>query len=406
MFLPLMYSPATERHRIEFMPETSTVVSVFRKGLKPLLKGPLLKAWVRRASTALTRDYSAMLLKSASGPHPTTPVGPLKLRQNSLRKLLFICDNMWERRELLPELQKICETSFIDVHARKRSAARVADERLPLAGIREELDLHRATEFDLVIVYLNSALLSPELLEYLRRSWSCPLLGMNLDDKTTFFDSDAFRSSARNYRRWARDFDCNLSNSRCMVDVYRDQGFPCVYIPTGFHFNRELHSAETTEPYQRLLAFVGSMKPEREELIGELARRGLHVELFGSGWQNAKFTDEGWRIYRTTQLNLGIGFNIPGGQFTNLKNRDFECPGAGGCYITTYDWELAELFHVGREILCYRNVEEFVELYSYYSRRPEACRKIAMAGAIRARKEHTWEQRFRQVFSELGFRFA
>ncbi len=337
-------------------------MSILRKTLKPLLKGQLLKAWVGRASTKLTRDYSAMLLKSASGLHRVAPFEPLKLRTSALHRLLFICDNMWERRELLPELQKLCETSFIDVHASKQPADRVTDERLPFTRIREQLDLHRATEFDLLIVYLNSALLSQELLEYLRRNWSCPFLGMNLDDKTTFSDSNAFQSSARNYRRWAGSFDCNLSNSRCMVDIYRDQGFPCIYLPTGFHFNRELHTPDTTEAYQRMLAFVGSMKPEREEFVEELTRRGIHVELFGSGWENAKFTDEGWQIYRTTQLNLGIGFNIPGGQFTNLKNRDFECPGAGGCYITTYDWELADLFHVGREILCYRNIEEFIEL--------------------------------------------
>src|SRR4029450_9995183 len=101
--------------------------------------------------------------------------------------------------------------------------------------------------------------------------------------------------------------------------------------------------------------------------------------LFGQGWPKGQFANDGWQIYQESQLSLGIGYNLTGSQITNLKNRDFECPGAGGCYLTTFDWELAELFHVGREILCYRNVDEFVEMYSYYIRRPETCLAIARA---------------------------
>ena len=86
-----------------------------------------------------------------------------------------------------------------------------------------------------------------------------------------------------------------------------------------------------------------------------------------------------------------------------MKNRDFECPGAGGCYLTTFDWELAELFRVGDEILCYRDLYDFSEVWSYYIKRPEKCREIALAGRQRAIKEHTWEQRFRVVLSKLGF---
>jgi len=343
-----------------------------------------------------------MLIRNqAAKQSPPAAVPPLS--KEPLRKLLFICDNMWEERELLPELRAICETVFIDVHPWKLPAARTTDERLRVSEVLDALNAHRTTPFDAVVVYLNSSLLSEELIECIRRNWKCPMLGINLDDKTTYSDCDAFPGSARNYRRWAHAFDCNLSNSRSMVDLYRDEGFPCLYLPTGFHFDPRIHCAEPATSYDRLLSFVGSCKPERRLFIEELAKRGIAVELYGGGWKGAQFTNEGWRIYRGTQLNLGIGFNVPGDQITNLKNRDFECPGAGGCYITTYDWELAGLFHAGREILCYRNVDEFVELYCYYSRRPEACREIAQAGMARARREHTWEQRFRATFTELGF---
>jgi hypothetical protein len=365
-----------------------------------ILRGPLLDRWIARKTGRLARSYQALLIDGLA--KPEGPSLPARVRRPGLRRLLFICDVMWERRELLPELRKICEVTFVDVGQWKQPDRDPAAERLKWEPLQENLLAHQHVAFDAVIVYLNSALLFAELFELLRRSWSCPLLGLNLDDKTTFADYQIFHSTATDYRRWAGKFDCNLSNSRNMVDVYRQQGFPCLYLPTGFHFDAQIHRFDPATVFAHKLSFVGSCKPERAALIEELRSRGIPVALFGIGWPDGSFVNNGWAMYRVSQLNLGMGYNVVGHQITNLKNRDFECPGSGGCYLTTYDWELAELFHVGREILCYRGIEDLVELYCYYSRRPEQCRGIARAGFERCVREHTWEMRFRAIFTELG----
>lgn len=315
---------------------------------------------------------------------------------------MFLCDNMWERRELLPELQRICRVEFLDIGSWKKPASANAGESLNIEPALQALDSFKDRPFDAIVVYLNSALLSDELLACLRR-WSCPLVGMNLDDKTTYAAYGIFGRVAENYRKFAGRFDVNLTNTRAMLDVYRADGFHALYLPTGFHCDRTRPSELPSTTFNYALSFVGSRKPERARFIEMLAERGIAVKLFGGGWEGAGFTDDGWRVYRESQLNLGLGYNLPGDQFTNLKNRDFECPGAGGCYLTTYDWELAELFEVGKEILCYRNIDDFVEIYAHYLRRPERCREIALAGQARAVREHTWEQRFRCIFTELGF---
>ena len=59
---------------------------------------------------------------------------------------------------------------------------------------------------------------------------------------------------------------------------------------------------------------------------------------------------------------------------------------------------------MGKEILCYRNVEELVEIYSFYRRRPEECLKIAQRAYRRSKAEHTWRKRFERIFKELGFK--
>jgi spore maturation protein CgeB len=114
--------------------------------------------------------------------------------------------------------------------------------------------------------------------------------------------------------------------------------------------------------------------------------------------------DDSRAVFRDTQINLGIGFASPSLTLTTVKARDFECPGAGACYLTTYNWELANLYEVGKEILCYRSVEELVEMYSYYRKRPKQCLDIARAAWRRCQNEHTWEKRFRKIFMEAGFK--
>jgi hypothetical protein len=262
----------------------------------------------------------------------------------------------------------------------------------------------RAGTFDACLVYLRATLQSEELLQSLRDWWKCPILGLNLDCKTTYGDYQVFRADPVGYKHWAVRYDCNLTNARALVDVYRADGANCLYLPTGFHFNPQIHRPPDAASVEFPISFVGSCKPERELVVEQLRRQGIDVMVFGGGWAGQSFIEDAWRVFQKTQINLGIGYNMPDVRITNLKNRDFECPGSGACYLTTYDWELADLYDLGREILCYRSVDDLVELYGYYRRRPEVCLQIARAGFERCRRDHTWEQRFRSIFTQLGFK--
>jgi spore maturation protein CgeB len=159
----------------------------------------------------------------------------------------------------------------------------------------------------------------------------------------------------------------------------------------------------TSAAFKYQFSFVGSKKPEREVVINELLRLNVPIHLFGGGWPNSHWVKPN-TIYRETQINLGIGLASPSLTLTTTKNRDFECPGVGACYLTTYNWELLNFYELGEEILCYRNVEELIEMYSWYSKRPAECLRIAQAAWRRCSAEHTWEQRFRKVFQTVGFK--
>lgn len=369
-----------------------------------LLRGPLLKIWIARKARKLDRAYCTELVRTAAPENPAVTPKTSGAAGTPLRSLLFIADCMWELNDLVPELRKIAAVSVLDLHPvlKQKPAGQTARQTVT-AAIRDFAAAHKNLAPDVVFFYARPAILSEETFELLRRSWHCPLFGMSLDDKVEFLPYGIFSAGNDNYQRWAAKFDLNLTNVLATTEWYRQRGFPCLYSPQGVHLTDDLRLPVTSD-FKYEFSFLGSRKPEREIVINELLRYRIPINLFGSGWPGSQWVDNPNAIYRGTQINLGIGLASPSLTLTTVKGRDFECPGVGACYLTTYNWELMEHYELGREILCYRSVEELIEMYAFYRERPEECLKIAQAAWRRCVAEHTWEQRFRKIFRQAGFK--
>src|SRR6185295_6587763 len=284
----------------------------------------------------------------------------------------------------------------------KKKSSETAPE-IVLRTVQQFAEKETSFAPDAIIFYARPNLLSDEVFDALRRRWSCLLLGMNLDDKLQFFPHGILADGNDDYARWARKFDLNLTSCLAATDWYRVRNCACAYVPPGFHPTPGL-AAPASADFKHEFSFVGAKRYEREVIVEQLQRAGISVKLFGRDWPGAKWIENPNEVYRGSQLNLGIGHPTPSLALANLKARDFECPGAGACYLTTYNWELAHHFEIGKEILCYRNVEELIELYAFYRHRPADCLKIAQGAWRRCAAEHTWEKRFRKVFSDAGFK--
>jgi spore maturation protein CgeB len=75
--------------------------------------------------------------------------------------------------------------------------------------------------------------------------------------------------------------------------------------------------------------------------------------------------------------------------------RLFEAAGAGACLITDY-WEGVELFlEPGRECLVARTGDEVVDILREIT--PRRAAEIGRAALKRVRRDHTYDQRARQV---------
>ena len=369
------------------------------------LRGPVLKWWTARRGRQWDAAYGVELVRMLA--RPVVPaVAPSFTTPGVLRQILLIADCMWEQQDLVPELARIADTHALDLHPALKSKPRgQTDSAAVVEAIRHFIEANGNLSPDVILFYARPALLSEEAFHHLRQRWNCPLFGMNLDDKAQFFPYGIFSSGDDNYRHWAKKFDLNLTNCLPATEWYRQEGLPCLYSPQGVHLTPEL-TLPVSANFKYDFSFLGSKKPEREVIIGRLQRAGISPNLFGSGWANGQWVANPNAIFRSTQINLGIGFATPSLALTTIKGRDFECPGVGACYLTTYNWELPLHYELGKEILCYRSVEELIEIYTYYRKHPEDCLKIAQAAWRRCSAEHTWEHRFRNIFQQAGFRLS
>lgn len=369
-----------------------------------ILRGQIGRWWIQKRARQLDDAYVKRLISEASNTtapiaaQPTKPAGYPPL----LKRLLFIGDCMWEADQLFPELRRICDLDTLDLRPSLKNSADL--KQSVLTALISHAKKNRSPEPDLILLYLRPSLLSEEIFEIIRNRWGCPLLGLNLDDRVEFFPYAILGSGNDNYARWINSFDVNLTSSLTAVDWYRARGAEVRYLPQGFRpDSRFLHPPKHSD-FTHSLSFVGSWKPERGALIERLSENGVEPSIFGAGWKNSRWAADPQSIFRSSQLNLGIGYALASARIANAKGRDIECPATGACYLTTYHWELSQVFEIGKEVLCYRNAEELIELISFYTRRPEACLTIAQAAHRRAHNEHTWEIRLRSLFKDLGYK--
>ena len=84
-----------------------------------------------------------------------------------------------------------------------------------------------------------------------------------------------------------------------------------------------------------------------------------------------------------------------------VNQRVFDVPSCSQFLLTDYAEQLEDLFVVGKEVVCYRNVDEIEDLVSYYSRHDEQRRKIASNGYKRVIKDHTYVARINDMVNSM-----
>ncbi len=88
----------------------------------------------------------------------------------------------------------------------------------------------------------------------------------------------------------------------------------------------------------------------------------------------------------------------------HVRLRDFEGPMSRTCYLTGHTDEIGTFYEVGKEIETYRTANELIEKTRFYLDHPESAERLRSAGYARAKRDHTWQKRFQELFDRIGLR--
>jgi spore maturation protein CgeB len=177
------------------------------------------------------------------------------------------------------------------------------------------------------------------------------------------------------------------------------------------------------------VSFAGQAYGDRPALVQFLLGQQINMHAFGMNWQppshrfeerkavefipaehrhDVLSDDDLIALYSRSKINLGFStcgethVDPTGKRIVQIRLRDFEIPMAGGFYMVEHQDELAEFFDLQNEIVCYHSREDLVDKIRHYLAHPEQRNKIRLAGMARARRDHTWQKRFTDAFSQMG----
>lgn len=128
-------------------------------------------------------------------------------------------------------------------------------------------------------------------------------------------------------------------------------------------------------------------------------------ETNGQTWRYGPPLDDEDLIKMYSRSKISLGFSRVADISASIRQvrlRDIEAPMSGAFYMVEYFDELEDCFKIGEEIVCFNDEAELIEKTKYYLVHAQERERIRAAGMRRAREEHTWQQRFAQVFKQIG----
>ncbi len=258
---------------------------------------------------------------------------------------------------------------------------------------------HKQKPFDWIFAYVNGKHILAETIERIHEEFGIPTVNMCLDDKNGWVTYQAGEQNCGQVDI-AGVFDLSWTSASVACDWYLAEGGRPIFMPEGCNPSEYY---PRTDHYDIPISFLGASYGCRPIVIRYLRRHGVPLKTFGYGWgKTGEFAESPVEIFSRSQVNFGIGGIAFSESLTNVKGRDFDIPcTGGGVYLTTYNPDLAKAFDIGREVLCYRNRDEAVEMSMYYLARPEECREVALRARERCLREHRWSNRFIRLLNIL-----
>ena len=246
-------------------------------------------------------------------------------------------------------------------------------------------------------------------------------------------------------------YDYCLAPEEFRLEDYRKLGARPVYFQEAA--NPNIYRPYPSEPEYEV-TFIGQNYGNRAEYIRFLLENGVDIKVWGQGWlpkikerksliesgKNflSRFSSGGFSTFKKipglfsmapersvpskicggvlsdedmvkmfSRSKINLGFSVVGETYKTdrpirqVRLRDFEIPMSSGFYMVEFMPELEKFYEVGKEIVCYQGKADLLEKVRYYLAHPAEREKVRLAGYQRARRDHTWQKRFGDLFAQI-----
>jgi spore maturation protein CgeB len=277
----------------------------------------------------------------------------------------------------------------------------------------------RESSADFMFCCLTEDELDPEVVRTITQETSTVTFNWFCDDHWRFED---FTS------RWAPCFTYVSTTAASALPKYAAIGCRNV-IKTQWAAADSLYFPRG-RPLAYDVTFVGQVYGDRPAIVDGMRKAGLDVRTWGTGWRVRPWHKAAsrlpllgpaggrqWRekvaastrssqeemlaIFEQSRVNIDL-FASSHGDEPQIKGRTFEVPACGGFLLDGRAAEIDEYFEVGKELVTYDDVPDLIDKARYYLQHDTERESIRAAGTRRVLAEHTYRNRFRDIFTTIG----
>lgn len=274
---------------------------------------------------------------------------------------------------------------------------------LDFADLNQQfLEKVQAEKPDIILCVLLGYEIWLETLELVRRGCNAVIINWSTDDSWKYEQFSTFVAPV---------FDVYATTSPDAIVKSERDGHSNFILTQWAASARNLAEPLPSAKCRYQISFVGTAYGNRSKWISGLEDRGIKVECFGHGWKNGPVrSEEIPQIMRESVISLNFGDSgmvmrgLAPGRSRQIKARVFEVPGAGGFLMTESVENMDRFYRVGEEIAVYEGISDLVDKITHFLSHSEERDRIAMAGHVRTRNEHTYEARFLNLL-EIASRF-
>jgi spore maturation protein CgeB len=224
---------------------------------------------------------------------------------------------------------------------------------------------------------------------------------------------------------YAHSFDWCTTTSKNAMSKYKTIGYNNI-IKTQWAANHYLYKKKEI-PFRFDTTFIGIPHSKRRMIMTFLQKNNIHIKTFGAGWDINLFYrrfvklkmlnrsefenivnrtrvsfEEMVNIFNESRININLTSSSKNGFEDQIKGRNFEVPACGGFLLTNFADNLEDYFEIGKEIVCFTDKNDLIKKIKYYLINEEERLNIAKRGLEKIISNHTYVQRFVEIFSKIG----